>query len=389
MASSLAVHPDDPLLRLIRQTCYADSAAEVAELMRRSIETYRDGTEDAIQELSDRVFGAVPTGHRVGTSGGIHPVYVVQTSSHRYRCVWRELLAKGAYNHVFYADLEEEDEEEDTPAVIKITVQSDRDLRVYLLENVIHAMLYAHPGTRNLVVPMRFAFKIRKTGFPPYKLGTVMNDPGRGDLGGWIETDMANDEEMFAALTQVAWVMHQAQVAATVEHRDLKCDNILIEDLEDKTIHVTTEAVDFAFPSAGIRMLLIDFGMTRLEVGGEYVACDCMHSDRRFNPSHDMQNLLCTMHEDYQDCFQERAPRFGKWIAEQVKPLMRTVRRHWPDYEDESSEEKHKRLSYVVCTERIPGFVPEAMLETLGKTYWNKRGTKRTRATRSKASKAK
>lgn len=367
----------DPLRRLIRKTCYVDFASEIADLMRKTIQTYKEEDAD-VEGLSDHVFSVVPTGHRVGTSGGIHPVYAVQTSSHRYRCVWRELLAKGAYNHVFYADLEEEDGTE-TAAVIKITIQSDKDLRVYLLENVIHALLYAHPGTHDLVVPMRIAFKIRRTGFPPYKLGTVMNDPGQGDLGGWIESTMKNDEEMFAALTQIAWVMYQAQKAAKVEHRDLKCDNIMVEDNPHDAIQVDMDdGESFVFPSVHIRLLLIDFGMTRLEIEGEYIACDCMHTDRQFNPSHDMQNLLCTMHEDYQDCFQDRAPRFGKWVAEQVKPLMRTVKKYWPRYHDASAEEKHEKLSFVVCTERIPGFTPQAMLQTLGKTYW-KRRTSRTR----------
>ena len=158
----------DALVKVIADSCYGESAQEVAQLFREMLQTYhmadeKLGNARAIA-LSEMVFAAMPTALKTNMVG-TDTVYRITVKDKNYRLTWRELLAKGSYNHVYYCDLTT-DGGATTPAVIKVTTESDNDLRVYLLENVLHALLYQLPRTRDLVVPIRFPFKIRRSGFP-------------------------------------------------------------------------------------------------------------------------------------------------------------------------------------------------------------------------------
>ena len=366
----------DYLVRVISESCYGESANDIALLFRKMLQTYHtDDSEIGDLEacdLSKRVFAAIPTARKANMVG-THAVYTLDVQNKTYRCTWRKLLAKGSYNHVYYADLTNvTDGNRTTPAVIKVTVQSDKDLRVYLMENVIHAILFQLPETSALVVPIRFPFKIRKSGFPEFTLGTVMDDPGRGHLGDWIEENLKNDEQMFALLTQLSWILYQGQRAVSLEHRDLKADNVMIASSDVSVANVAVPEVDahFLFPTMGIRCMLIDFGMARLELQGEYIACDCMHNRTSFNRCHDLQNFCCTLVEDYKDELIAHAPRFYQWMSSVCEPLFVKVRTTWPDYDAASSSKRHERLNYVVNREKHHCFMPHHMLKTLG-VHWS------------------
>lgn len=374
----------DTLVKILRQTCYAESAVEVAELLRSMLQTYHRGdrkresdgdgdqgtTDDALTSevtaLSDRVFRAIPTAHRVGTDADKNAVYEVKVGENLHRFAWREMLARGSYNHVFYAGVGDRCDE---PGVVKITIKSEKDLRVYLMENVLHAILYALPETTGLVVPLKYAFKLRKSGHPPFRLGTVMEDPGGGDFGGWIEHTMDGSSQMFAALAQVAWVLHRAQKAVSMQHRDLKVDNIMVTRCDNPTDEANVDArLQFSFPTNGVKLLLIDFGMARIDLG-EYIACDCMHTDTRFNPSQDLQNLCLTISEDYDDELVEKAPEFRAWLKKRCAPLRRQLHKTFPHYDDMPDDCQHEQLSYIVHNERLPEFIPQVMLRELSHQF--------------------
>lgn len=362
----------DELERTIRGTCYGASSVEVAELFRQMLRTYHESNSetgrDAAGELSDRVFRALPSIHRVGMADDLFTVYRLESGE---RLVWQQMLAKGAYNHCYEAEVVADDGECER-AVIKITVESDKDLRVYLLENVLHAILYQLPGTRELVCPILHAFKVRKSGHPPYSLGTIMHNPGMGNLADWIDHHMKNDEQMFSLLTQLSAMVARGQRAVRFEHRDLKCDNVLLSPNPESIDTVTVDDLDFAYPTLKLRCLLIDFGMARLELDEEYLACDCMHRRTDFNPSHDLQNLCCTMLEDHRDALAERAPRFQRWLIGRCAPLFARVRELWPNYDTIDSSTKHRRLVYVVNREQRDAFRPESMLADM-KRHWQTR----------------
>jgi serine/threonine protein kinase len=331
------------------------------------------GATDA-GELSACVFSALPTAQRLSRAGDVHPVYQAGTKNKPFRFTWRELMAKGAYNHVYYADIEDSDGGT-SPGVIRVTVQSDKDLRVHMLENVLHALMYQHRDTRSMVVPLRCAFKLRRSGHPPYTLGTVLDDPGRGDLGGWVERHMVSDEQMFSVITQIAWMLYKCQKALRFEHRDLKCDNVMVADqeMQHDTIAMPEFGVRYQYPTLGLRCLFIDFGMARVELNGEYLACDCVHHHRTsFNQCHDLQNWCCTLLEDYDECLAERAPRFKRWLVALCRPLFVKVRETWPKYDEgKSSSTRHKQLSLVVNREVCPEFAPPRMLEALA-GHWGR-----------------
>lgn len=361
----------DRLLRVVKASCYGEHAQLVVDLLRAMMRTYtreESGADPDVNELSWQVFRAVPAARRVRLDG-LYPVYATTIKGAPHLCTWSALLAKGSYNHVYSARLTI-DGSPVIPAVVRVTAQSDKDLRVYLLENVLHALLHQMPATRELVVPIRYPFKVRQSGFPPYKLGTVMDDPGRGNLGDWIEDHLENDEQMFSVLSQMAHIVQRGQRSVRLMHRDLKADNIMLTTSDAD--RVTTEDGD-EYPTLGMRCLLIDFGMAAFDIDGERVACDCIsiHARTEYNPAQDLQNLCCTMLEDYEDVFGRRAPRFLRWLQAVCGPVLARVRELWPDYDRASSASRHRRLSYVVSTEQHPPFAPEQMLAALGK-HWGK-----------------
>lgn len=364
---------DDQLERTIRGTCYGATSTDVAELFRQMLRTYHacnsETGRDAAGELSERVFRTLPSIHRIGVADDLFSVYRLESGE---RLVWEQMLAKGAYNHCYDAQLVDA-RGESQRVVIKITVESDKDLRVYLLENVLHAILYQLPGTRAMVCPILHAFKVRKSGHPPYSLGTVMDNPGMGNLADWIDARMQNDEQMFSLLTQLAAMVAQGQRAVRLEHRDLKCDNVLLapNPMAVSTVSLGAD-LDFPYPTLKLQCLLIDFGMARLELDDEYLACDCMHRRTDFNPSHDLQNLCCTMLEDHGVALAERAPRFQRWLAARCAPLFAEVRARWLDYDSSDSSTRHRRLVYVVNREKRDAFRPESMLADM-KRHWQTR----------------
>lgn len=374
---------NDALVKVIQKSCYGEHAVEIARLFRSMLKSYHTkDTEagDAIaQELSEKVFAYIPTAYKTNIVG-TNSVYRVKVQGKMYRCCWRELLAKGSYNHVYYCDLTDvANDNATTPAVIKVTMQSDTDLRVYLLENVIHAILCALPELASFVVPIRFPFKIRKTsGYPEYTLATCADDPGRGHLGDYLEDNLRNDEQMFSLLTQLSWCVYQSQRAIRMEHRDLKADNIMIAADDPnavRTIQIPELGLAYRFPTLGLKTMLIDFGMTRLELGGEYIACDCMHKRTSFNPCHDLQNFSCTLLEDYEEELKRHAPRFYAWLASTCDPLFKILYQRWPDYKESSSSRRHERLMYVCNRERHHAFMPSNMLKVL-ELHWCRRGGK-------------
>jgi serine/threonine protein kinase len=363
----------DMLVKIISSTCFGEKSCDIALLFRRMIQTYheRDSGLAGIQacSLSARMLSAIPTARKINMVG-TYSVYGLRVGSVDYRCTWRELLAKGSYNYVYTSDLVANNGTP-RPAVVKITVQNDKDLRVYLLENVLHAILYSLPQTRDHVVPILGAFKVRQSGYPMYKLGTIMSDPGRGHLGEWIEEHLKNDEQAFAVLTQIAWILHQAQTSLCFEHRDLKCDNIMVSSTPQLTssVRVPELGLTYSFPTFGIKCLLIDFGMSRLELNGEYIACDCIHTRVTFNKCHDLQNFCCTLLEDYEPELKQSAPRFYKWMRALCAPLYKKILQTWPDYPSASSSKKHERLSHTVHKEKHHVFIPGRMLKLLKEHY--------------------
>lgn len=370
---------NDKFLKVLQETCYAPIATEIVHLFRLILQTYHhnDGnlTEEELDELADQIYKLIPTAHKTNMVG-VHTVYKFQTPKCTYRCTWRELLAKGSYNHVYYADLTTffntglysmpQQPPVPQPAVVKTTVEVD-DFRVYILENVIHAVLSALPVMQNMVVPMNFAFKVPVRGVPPYALAVVLDNPGKNDLGDFIDTRNPNDDMMFSLLTTVTLMLSQAQQAYRFEHRDLKADNLMMKPGEAYgKVNSTT------YPMFGWSLYFIDFGMTRFELDGEYIACDCLHTDVKFNPCHDLQSLLCTLIEDYSKEFQKHAPVFFQYISRMTAPIFDDLRRKHLNYNTSKSSTRHKRLCMYVAKERLPAFAPQKVLEDM-ETYWNQK----------------
>jgi hypothetical protein len=355
----------DKFVKTLQQTCYGPIAPAVVDLFRRILQTYHnndgDLSEDEMQDLADAVYAIIPTAHKTNMVG-VHSVYKMALNDHVYRCTWRELLAKGSYNHVYYADLTILPPAHGPPkpkaAVVKVTVEVD-DFRVYICENVIHATLSAIPGMQELVVPIRFPFKIPNRGVPPYTLGVVLDNPGYDNMGRFIEEKLENDDEMFSLMTAIAQMLQQAQQVCRFEHRDLKADNLMLQTSPKST----------NYPKFERGLLFIDFGMARFELDGEYIGCDCMHTDTTFNPTHDLQSLMCTLVEDYEAEFQSRAPVFYQYLKRMTTPIFQALRKMYANYDNLKSSSRHKKLCVFVAKDRNPDFAPHKVLEDM-MVYW-------------------
>lgn len=399
----------DPLVQLLRQTCYRESAGEVAALLRGMIASYhvadRDEGDERAVELSGQVPGTVPSARLKGHVG-LAETYEVRVGATLYRFTWQSKLARGCYNHVYYGNLTNvqslgpgavpmpsvvdgraASSEQVEPVVVKITARPESDLRVYLLENVLHALLCALPVTRDMVVPIRFAFKLSQNHRQVYRLGVVLDDPGHGHLGEWIvrkhqevlRTGQTCAAELFAILCNVAHLLHDAQAALQFQHRDLKCDNVMWTraSADRATVHLAEQGCTVSYLTRGIRCQLIDFGMARFVYRGEYLACDCLHQDTAFNRANDLQNFCCTLVEDYGAELEVMAPSFYNWLQGLCAPLFESaaklVRQSDKTYANLSPSDQHHVLTQAVSQEQLQPFVPASMLVIL-QEYWKKRG---------------
>jgi hypothetical protein len=413
---------NDSLVQLLRKTCYADAAEPIASLVRKMIVTYHNADMDEgdrqAKALSAQVFDCIASARQRGTVG-LAQVYEVVVNSCTYRFLWQRRLARGCYNHVYYGTItartphatrahnaadgtlapDPQSTARGKPAssttlasdpqrasdsvemvVVKVTAQPDSDLRVYVLENVINAVLANMDVMRDMVVPIHFPFKVAQSNRQIVRLGVVLQDPGHGHVGELIErmhqkhakAGGARDRVMFAMLTALAAMLEQAQRAIQFQHRDLKCDNIMWVPVNETMQRVMPDdpTATFQFPSS-MKFLFIDFGMARFMLDGEHIACDCMTSSLTFNPASDLQNLCCTMVEDYGRELADMAPDFFKWIAGLCEPLFVKAREAAlpRTYRKLPQESRHKLLTTIVNEEKVQYFVPSSMLAVL-KVYW-------------------
>lgn len=367
---------NDKFVKILQQTCYASSATEIANLFRLIVQTYHtndgDLSADELSELADVIFKTIPTAQKANMVG-VHAVYKLSQGNQTYRCTWRELLAKGSYNHVYYADLTilppaHHQAPTPQPAVVKVTVEVD-DFRVYILENVIHAVLGALPVMRDMIVPIRFPFKIPVRGVPPFTLGVVLDNPGCDNLGRFIEDNLRNDDEMFSMFTNIALMLQKAQNACRFEHRDMKADNLMLHRIQEDQVLLRDSLY---YPTYKRSVLFIDFGMTRFELDGEYLGCDCMHTDVTFNSSHDFQSLACTLVEDYAQELQTRSPNFYQYLKTGTDPIFDSLRKMYANYDNLKSSSRHKKLCLYVAKERNPNFTPHKIIEDMS-SYWVKK----------------
>lgn len=381
--------------------------------MRQMIASYHvpneeegDAIGDAIAApLSYRLLDVLPVARKKG-SVGLAQVYEVQVGTSSpivYRFTWQHMLVKGSYNFVYQGTITERrlpvmpgaagrmpltiinarklTEESMEPVVVRVTAEPDTDLRVYLLENVINALLFALPETRSLVIPIRFAFKLPQNNNQVHRLGVVLNDPGHGHLGKWLEdkydehkrAGAAMDIEMFSMLSTLAHMIYQAQRAVQLQHRDLKCDNILWSPTEvgQVTLRIDESDMVLVYPTRGVTCKIIDFGMARLVYKGEYIGCDCMGNQVAFNPANDLQNFCATLIEDYAQELLAMAPKFYRWLSQLCSPIFaHTQQLSYPhNYETMTTKQRHRCLSKAVNELKLQPFVPSSML-TILKEYW-------------------
>lgn len=369
--------PDDPLMKYIAASCYGRTPVEFTRVFREMLRSYHTDSGDsaATEFLSQQVIDCVGSLRKVDKEG-LFDIYEFHTyDGTTYYVHWKELIAKGSYNHVYKSTLENgckniecaQKRHNPKPAVVKITLQPVKDLRVYLMENIIHAILCRHPSSQRYVVPMYFPFKRKCQGFPKYELGCVFADPGLGDLSTFIEKGNVNDNVMFSLVTQLAFIIHVLQKSLRLQHRDLKADNVMLGAAKTTTMHICIpeDNINFVFPTYGMQCLLIDFGMTRMEIASEYVACDVVHRDRSFNPHHDMQFFLSTTNDDCSASLEDRAGKFQKWLTDYTEAIRTRIQYRWRMKHATSDAQRNFYHSEVTEKERIKQFLPVEVLRSL------------------------
>jgi hypothetical protein len=355
----------DPLARLLATSCFQfGHVGTFAALFRQMLQQYRtDASVSKVAALAPRLTAALPAARRAG-SEGIFELLELPGESGKARS--RDLLTNGSYNYVYRADVAGD------AVVIKHAYVSEDDYRVYLMENVLHAVLGAHEVSRPFVPPLRSVFRLA-TGavYPKHRLGACVFDPGHGDVGEFLESKrFTSDAQLVALLVQVAIMLQRLQGALHFQHRDLKVDNLLLTVDGPDWIEVLGGPDAWRCPTEGLGCLLIDFGMARLELGGEYVGCDCVAATTpEYNPFADLQNLCLTLDEDYREELTDQAPRFAAWLRRECAPLRAALLRRCPRYPEIDAEEQNVQLTQLTASARLPSFRPARLLHSLRQEF--------------------
>ena len=342
-------------------------------ILRKMIQTFHEEPNDdiLISYLSNKLVETIPSIY-LTSRDGIYRIYRLKLSNgESYNCVWQNLIAKGGYNYVYKSQLVQtrKPSAQKLKSVIKITLQDNCDLRVYLIENMIHAILSIMPESMPYVVHMYSPFKLRQPGFPPYKFGSIFANPGGGDLSDFLTTEEVTDGKLCSVVSQIALILYQLQGSLKFQHRDLKADNVLIDVHDQAKIHISCpdQGVNFICETYGMKCLLIDFGMTRLEIGGEYIGCDVYHNNKTFNPHHDLQYFLTTTLEDFRLELEIRAPNFVSWLKDYTKPLMTKIEDRCKLTRSRSEKYKNLCLSIVCEKESFQKYLPIHVLQEMQK----------------------
>ena len=352
----------DPLARLLKATCFRfGDTGTLAALFRTMAQQYRgDTSQQQVAALAPQLIAALPAARRAGTDS-IFEMLELPGEPGRVRC--RDLLTNGSYNYVYRGDTGGD------AVVIKHAYVTDDDYRVYLMENVLHAVLGAHEASRAVVPPLRSVFTLTTgAAHPKHRLGACVFDPGHGDVGEFLESSgFVAEAQVVAVVVQVCTALQRLQGPLRFQHRDLKVDNLLLTVGNPDPLPVATGGGDpWQCPTRGVGCMLIDFGMARLELAGEYIGCDCVEATTPdYNPFADLQNLCLTLDEDYRTELAATAPRFAAWLRRECRPLRAALKRRCPDYEQLDPENQNLQLTQLTSTERLPSFRPARLLQSL------------------------
>lgn len=352
----------DPLEQALRHTCFGNKSEQIALLFRNMMATYPDEADGGpdTKETSAEVKWILPKAiKRVGES-----MYTLRINKKDYVLSWRAHLARGSYNNVYKAKLSDGQSSENV--VVKTSTLTPSDMRVYFLENVLHAIICSIPVMRPMVVPFRFAFREDVGGHPDTVYGAVLDNPGNGDLGKWMESEQMNDVNLCAVLMEIAYMLHVAQKGCQFEHRDFRVDNIMTSKNIMERRHRSVKEHVYEYPTGGISCFFIDFGMARVLLeNSQYVACDCMQPSSKFNPSHDLQSLICTINEDYEEELSRHAKRMRKWIRNLCNPIYGALYAEHPNYDTIERDDRVHILTEQVRVSRFKEFEPFNVFRSL------------------------
>lgn len=366
----------DMLAQVIAASCYGHDPVAFADIFRAVVRSFHATDGAPVPMLSQALIERVPTANMVVVgSDSLFDTYRVQLSNQTrpHTFVWKGILAQGSYNDVYKAIIKVRCDkrtctlDHDQKAVIKITSQAPKDLRVHLMENVIHAILNQLPDAAPFVVHMFCPFKLHQNTHPPFKLGCVLEDPGHGDMAAFI-CERSTDATMFSLVVQMALMLMRMQGALRFQHRDFKADNLVIVDNtgdRQQTISLPSHGIWFEYLTEGIGCKMIDFGMTRLELNNEYIGCDIYHQSTAFNPSQDIQFWVATTLEDFAEALQARCSEFYRWLKAYGAMITEAVDARCKTKRARNSEEKNYYTGETTERESMAMYTPEGLLQAV------------------------
>ena len=82
----------------------------------------------------------------------------------------------------------------------------------------------------------------------------MMDDPGRGNFGDFVEDHLKNDEQLFSLLTQLAWIIQRAEsggIGASRPQGRQRHDPS--NDCATDQVHVPELNVRYHYPTLGIK----------------------------------------------------------------------------------------------------------------------------------------
>lgn len=365
----------DTLAQVIGASCYGHDPVAFAEIFRAVVRSFHATDGAAVPVLSQALIERVPTASMVMCNDSLFDTYRVQlcNQARPHTFIWKGILAQGSYNDVYKAVIKVRCDkhtctlDHDQKAVIKITSQAPKDLRVHLMENVIHAILNQLPAAIPYVVHMFCPFKLHQNTHPPFKLGCVLEDPGHGDMAAFI-CERSTDASMFSLMVQMATMLMHMQAAMRFQHRDFKADNlVIVENLGERqqTMSLPSHGVWFNYLTEGVGCKMIDFGMTRLELNDEYIGCDIYHQSTAFNPSQDIQFWVATTLEDFADALRERCNEFYRWLSAYGAPITKAVDARCKAKRVKNTNERNYYTGETTERECMVMYTPEGLLQAI------------------------
>lgn len=272
-------------------------------------------------------------------------------------------IDSGGFNRVSRAEWHPATGGAPTAAVARLMLRnpqrSPKTARMWLTETALHAILSTlTPAVPRLLAPLKIA---RPDGCG-YRLGTVTEMVNGKTFYDMLQEGRLDNVEALSVLASVFRVLCELGRAAQFVHRDLRADNVVVKKIKAGT-HA---AGDVTYPSHGLDVSLIDFGLSRLvdPTSGKTLSCDTERMVRGCStPRVDVAMILFTIFEDCYEACAAACPAFYRLVNDMARPCALEIKCQVKGYDLLNEDDKQMAFQNTVYDAELgPEYEPSAAL---------------------------